>query len=194
MSVKEENEITVKVICADNDLIKDLKAKGFKKGREFSLDDYYFIPNNLNINELTTRDILSKAVIIRYIVDNGEIIQKITFKKKNINDKGEIINQKAINCDIMDINEARNLFLELNYREIMNIKENDIIYYKDNIELALKFIKNSDTLIEFETNEIFNTVEELKRVINDLDIHIEKDNYFVKKAENELNKILKRVQ
>lgn len=192
MSVKEENEITVKVVCSDDDLINELKSKGFKKGRKFSLDDYYLIPNSLNINESTIRDILSKAVIIRYIVDEGKIIQKITLKKKNINNEGEIISQKAINCDIEDINEARNLFTELNYREIMNIKENDVIYYKDNIELALKFIKNSDTLIEFETNKKFNTIEKLKKAINELNIHIEKDNYFVKKAENELNRILKR--
>ena len=103
MSVKEVNEITIKVTCSKEQLIKHLAEKGFSEGRKFTLDDYYLIPKNLKLDELTTREILSKAVIIRYIVDDGQIIQKITFKKKNINSNGEILSQKAINCDVLDI-------------------------------------------------------------------------------------------
>ena len=76
----------------------------------------------------------------------------------------------------------------------MNIKENDIIYYKHNFELAIKFIENSDILIEIETepDTKWDTVENIKSIISEMDLPIEKDNYFIKKAENELNKILKR--
>lgn len=192
MSVKEENEITIKVTCSNDELIKHLTNKGFNEGRKFTLDDYYLIPKDMYIEKLTTREILAKAVIIRYIVDDGKIIQKITFKKKNINEKGEILSQKATNCDILDFRAGINLFSELGYYEIMNIKESDVIYYKDNIELALKFIENSNTLIEIETNDNFDTIDKLKRLVNEIEIPIEKDTYFVKKAEDELNKILKR--
>ena len=192
MSVKEENEITIKVTCSNDELIKHLTNKGFNEGRKFTLDDYYLIPKDMYIEKLTTREILAKAVIIRYIVDDGKIIQKITFKKKNINEKGEILSQKATNCDILDFRAGINLFSELGYYEIMNIKESDVIYYKDNIDLALKFIENSNTLIEIETNDNFDTIDKLKRLVNEIEIPIEKDTYFVKKAEDELNKILKR--
>lgn len=192
MSIKEENEITIKVTCSNDELIKHLTNKGFIEGRKFTLDDYYLIPKNVDIEKLTTREILAKAVIIRYIVDDGKIIHKITFKKKNINEKGEILSQKATNCDILDFRAGINLFSELGYYEIMNIKESDVIYYKDNIEFALKFIENSNTLIEIETNGNFDTIDKLKRLVNEIEIPIEKDTYFVKKAEDELNKILKR--
>lgn len=192
MSVKEENEITIKITCSNEQLIKHLTDKGFSEGRKFTLDDYYLIPKNLKIDNLTTRDILSKAIIIRYIVDDGKIIQKITFKKKNINPDGEIISQKAINCEVFDFKAAINLFNELGYYQIMNIKESDVIYYKDKLELAVKFIENSNTLIEIETDDNFETVNELKELVTDLELPIEKDNYFVKKAEDELNKIFKR--
>lgn len=192
MSVKEANEITIKVTCSKEQLIKHLAEKGFSEGRKFTLDDYYLIPKNLKLDELTTREILSKAVIIRYIVDDGRIIQKITFKKKNINSNGEILSQKAINCDVLDYKAGINLFNELGYYEIMNLKESDVIYYKDKLELAIKFIENISTLIEIETDENFETIGELKKLVVNLEIPIEKDNFFVKKAENELNKILKR--
>lgn len=41
----------------------------------------------------------------------------------------------------------------------MNTKESDVMYYKNNIELALKFIENSDTLIEIETNDDFDKLD-----------------------------------
>lgn len=194
MAIKEENEITIKVISSKDELIKHLEKQGFKAGRKFSLDDYYYIPSSLNIDNMSTRDILSKAIILRYIVNEGKVIQKIAYKIKNIADNGDIISQSAINCDIQNIDDAKKIFEALNYYEIMNIKENDIVYYKDKLELAIKFIKNSDILIEIETepNTEWDTIENIKKIISRIDLPIEKDNYFVKKAENELNKILKR--
>ena len=194
MSNKENNEITIKVISTKEELIKILTDNEFKRGREFSLDDYYFIPNDIDKDKLSTREILSKAVIIRYIIDENKIIQKITFKRKNIDEKGNILSQDSVNCDIKDIEDAKRLFKAIGYSEIMNIKENDIIYYKNNFELALKFVKNSDLLIEIETEENteWDTIDKIKEIIDELDLPIEKNNYFIKKAENELNKILKR--
>ncbi len=194
MSVKEENEVTVKVICTKDELLKYLVNKGFKPGNEFSLNDYYYIPSSLNIDNLSTRDILSKAIILRYIIDDGTIYQKITYKIKNIAKNGDIISQRAINCEVKNIEDAKRIFEALGYYEIMNIKENDIIYSKDNFELALKFIENSDILIEIETepNTKWDTVENIKKIITKMDMPIEKDQYLIKKAENELNKILVR--
>ena len=49
MAEKEENEITVKVLCSENELLDCLIKQGFKEGRTFSLDDYYYIPSELDI-------------------------------------------------------------------------------------------------------------------------------------------------
>ena len=194
MAEKEENEITVKVLCSENELLDCLIKQGFKEGRTFSLDDYYYIPSELDIQNMTTREILSKAIILRYIVDGEKTIQKIMYKIKNIADNGDIISQKAINCDILNIENAKKLFESLDYYEIMNIKENDIIYYKNKFELAIKFIENSDILIEIETesNTEWDTIEKIKTIISEMKLPIEKGEYFIKKAENELNKILNR--
>lgn len=196
MAIKEENEITVKVICSKDELIKSLVDKGFQDGRTFSLDDYYFIPKNLDIENMTTREIVSRSIIIRYIVNDGKVRQVITFKIKEIDGNGDIINQQAINCDIYNIEEAKKLFEAIGYYEIMNIKENDIVYSKNGLELALKFINNGEILIEIETepNTEWDTIEKIKNIISRLELPIERDKYFVKKAENELNRILGRCQ
>ena len=191
MPIKQENEITIRILCSKEELIKHLEEKGLKKGRKFRLNDHYLIPKTLKLEELTIREILSKAVIIRNIENDGKIVNKITFKKKNINEKGEIVSQTATSCEVMDYTEDIRLFEELGYYEIMNIIEDDIIYYNDKIELAIKDIYNGDLLIETETNNNIKTIEELKKMIERLEILFEKDNYFVKKAEETLDKILK---
>ena len=194
MSNKESNEVTIKVIDTKENFIKLLTSKGFKEGRKFSLDDYYFIPNNIDINKLSTREILSKAIIIRNIASEDKIVKKITFKRKNIDEKGNILNQDSINCDIEDAEDAKKLFNAIGYSEIINIKENDVIFHKNGFELALKSIENGDFLIEIETEENteWDTIEKIIEIVDELDLPIEKNNYFVKKAENALNKKLKR--
>ena len=92
---------------------------------------------------------------------------------------------------MIDYTEGIRLFEELGYYEIMNIIEDDIIYYNDKIELATKDIYNGDLLIETETNKNITTIEELKKIIENLEIPFEKENYFVKKAEERLRRILK---
>ena len=76
----------------------------------------------------------------------------------------------------------------------MNIKESDIVYYKDDFELALKFIENGDLLIEIETEENtkWDTTDKIIKIVEELNLPIEKNNYFIKKAEDALNRLLKR--
>lgn len=76
----------------------------------------------------------------------------------------------------------------------MNIKENDEIYSKNGFELAIKNIEKGDILIEVETEENtdWDTIDKIKNIILKINIPIKKDEYFIKKAEVELNKILHR--
>lgn len=197
MSLKENNEITVKIKGSLNEFYKIIEGKDFKIVHEFSMNDAYFIPETLNLNEMSTREILSKAILVREIKGktSGKIIKIITFKIKNFDDNGNILSQEAVNCDIIDIEDAKKLLKAIGYREVMCIKEDDIVYEKDGLQLAIKDIKNGDKLIEIETeeNDELNTIDKLIQKINKLDIPIYTDNYFVKKAEIELDKVLGRV-
>lgn len=197
MSLKENNEITVKIKGSLNEFYKIIEEKDFKIAHKFSMNDAYFIPETLNLNKMSTREMLSKAILVREIKGktSGKIIKKITFKIKNFDDNGNILSQEAVNCDIIDIEDAKNLLKAIGYREVMCIKEDDIVYEKDGLQLAIKDIKNGDKLIEIETedNDDLNTIDKLIQRINKLDIPIYTDNYFVKKAEIELDKVLGRV-
>lgn len=194
MGLKESNEITVKIKCEINEFYKIAEEKGFKIDHKFSMDDTYFIPETLNLDKMTTREILSKAVLVREIIGktSGKISKKITVKIKNFDEYGNILSQKSVNCDIASIEDAKSLLNAMGYKEIMNIKENDIVYGKDGFDMAVKDIENGDNLLEIETNERFDTVDKLIQKINEIQIPIYTDNFFVKKAEIELDKVLER--
>ena len=199
MGIKQENEITMKVNCEMKELCKILENKGFKIVDKFTMNDIFMIPNALKpqIKDLTSREILKEAILIRDIEDqiSDNKTKKITFKKKEFSKDGDILSQEAINCDILNIDEAVNFFQAIHYYKIMNIKERDIIYGKNDFEIAIKDIKNGDNLIEVETvsnNVNIDTIEKLKKQIIKLQIPVDTSNFFVKKAEIELDKIIKR--
>ncbi len=199
MGIKQENEITMKVNCEMKELCKILEDKGFKIVDKFTMNDIFMIPNALKtkIKDLTSREILKEAILIRDIEDqiSDKKTKKITFKKKEFSKDGDILSQEAINCDILNIDEAVNFFQAIHYYKIMNIKERDIVYGKNDFEIAIKDIKNGDNLIEVETvsnNVNIDTIEKLKKQIIKLQIPVDTSNFFVKKAEIELDKIIKK--
>ena len=194
MSLKENNEITLKIKCELNEFYEIMKKKGFKVIDKFRLDDTYFIPKDLKLNKTNIRYILSKAVLVRDITDeiSDEKTKLITFKIKEFDENGKILNQESVNCKIYDIEDAKKLLKAIGYKEIMNIIEDDVVYEKEGFEIAVKDIKDGDNLIEIETtdNEELDTIEKLIKKVNELEIPIYTDNYFVKKAEVELEKII----
>ena len=196
MNLKESNEITVKMKCELNEFYKIVEEKGFKVVDKFSMDDTYFIPETLNLDKMKTREIISKAVLVRDIRRQmpNRIIKQITFKIKNFDEYGNILSQESVNCDILETEDAKKLLKAIGYKEIMNITEDDIVYEKDGFQLAIKDIKDGDNLIEIETeeNNDLDTIEKLIQKVKEIEIPIYTNNYFVKKAEIELDKILNR--
>ena len=196
MSLKESNEITLKIKCELNEFYKIIEEKGFKIIDEFSMDDTYFVPKEVDLDKTDIRDTLSKELLVRDII--GKMSNKrtklITFKIKNFDEAGNILNQESINCNILEIEDAKKLLKVIGYKEIMNIKENDVVYEKDGFQLAVKDIKDGDNLIEIETeeNDEIDTIEKLIQKVNKMGIPVYTDDYFVKKAEIELEKILRK--
>lgn len=189
------NEITVKLKCSVEEICEILECKKFEVVEKYSLNDTYFIPESLNLKRLTPREILSNAILVRDIREYipARRVCKLTFKRKEIDENGTILNQEKIDCEIVNVEAGKKLIKAIGYKQLMNIKENDIVYGKDGLEIAVKDITNGDKLIEIETvenNTELDTIEKLKKKINNLQLPLDINNYFVKKAEIELKKIL----
>ena len=188
--VGESNEITVRIKCEIDELYKMLEEKGFKVVDKFSLNDDFFIPKDLDLDKMSTREIISKAVLLREVKGkiSFRLYKAIVFKIKNYDDKGNILRQESINCEVEKLEDAERLLDAIGYKHIMNIREEDVVYEKEGFQLAVKDIENGDKLIEveIEENEQLGSIEELKHRLHEVDIPFYTDNYFVKKAEIEL--------
>ena len=191
MALKESNEITVKITCPLEELYRILEGKGFKIIDKFTMDDKFMILKTTNLKEENSREILSKAILIRDIIGYMEKrkTKKITFKNKQFDSQGNILSQNSINCDITNIEDAIRIFQAIGYYQVMQIIEEDIVYEKDRFQLVIKDIKNGAKLIEVETDEIYDTIDKLKMKLKEFQIPIDESNYFVKKAELELDKV-----
>lgn len=89
--MKENNEITLRVNGSMTDFKNKLIAKGYIEASNFKLNDTYMVLKSLDLKETSIRDILKDAVIIRDINDVSEKIKRVTYKIKDINEKGEIL-------------------------------------------------------------------------------------------------------
>ena len=72
----------------------------------------------------------------------------------------------------------------------MQIKEIDYLYKKNELQICIKDVLNGDKLIEIEENEQLDTIDKIKCELEKLDIPTDCNDYFIKKAEIELRKIL----
>ncbi len=194
--MKYENEITVETVCSIQELNNLLEKLEFKAMEEYDVFDIYMLDKNYNNTE-NKLELLKHCILIRDIVGKDEETKKITYKYKEYNEKEEIVKQGKSDCEILDIEEAKNLFEALNYEELIRINDHIIVYSNNIDELAVQVVNNKHIYIEIEEkcnyiNKKYNSLDEMKNVVSKYKIPIKEENYFVKKAEIELEEKTKK--
>ena len=165
-------------------------------------DDDFEIAAVSDINETAARDTSKRHGIRSFYTNAEEMLEK---------EKPDLVSVCVPNCfhkeyTLMALNyganvlcekplafnfaDAKEMFEHIGYKELMKIDEEHISYIKDNLKIVIKARKDI-ILIEIETNEVYKDVESLEKAINELDIPFDHSNYYVKKAEEELEKIKK---
>jgi len=196
MGIKNSNEITLKIKGSVEDFESFLKERGFKITETFYLDDIFMVNKDLDLSKLSSREILSKALLIREVGTEKAVRDKcITYKKKELDENGNILSQSSINLKIDSIDTAEKLLTAIDYKRLMHARENDKVYSREgSVGILVKDIVGEDPLIEIETtdDEEFDSVEKLVNWIKKEGLPVYLDNFFVKKAEIILDKLLNR--
>ena len=86
--LKENNEITVKIRIELDKFYDLLENKGYSISYKFSMNDTYFIPKDLEIDTMTSREILSKAILVRdpQCVNSLNRVRSISTRKNKTED------------------------------------------------------------------------------------------------------------
>lgn len=187
-----EKEITVEVDCTLEELIRIIENKGFKLKETYDLKDIYLINKNEEKSDYLT--MLSNCGLIRDIIEENKETKMLTYKYKKYNDKKEIIKQGKVNVKIDDIENSKILFENLGFEELIRINDHMLVYATDKDEFVIQSVNNKHIYIEIEdkcnyANRFYDSVDEMKSVIINNNIPIKNNNFFVKKAEIELQEI-----
>lgn len=192
--MKIEKEITVFVTSSFDELHNKLIDNGFEIKDRYVTNDIYMINKDVDINKLTTLEILKQCVIVREITG---IKKELVYKKKEYDEEGNITFSGKIECLVKDLDKALEFMRAINYQELIQISDQCTEYGNDDIELIVQQVNNKYLLFEVEDkcryiNKTFSSIDEMKNTINKYDLPFKKDNYFVKKAELILNEKLNR--
>lgn len=183
-------EITVRLIDEIEDAIAKLEKRGFKKIRESDIDDLYLSNLDIEIKKENIQYFLKHSVLLRNLKLDGREIKKITYKNKELDDKGDVISEQKVNLDCDDLTKAESLFYCLGFYNLIEVKYHVIVYEKNGKEFAFQIVENLGTLIEYENAndfegksviEINEAKNEMLTDIKECDICITEE-YDVKKA------------
>ena len=182
--MKYENEITVQVTCNYEELHSLLIKQGFKIIEKYTIIDEYLISKDYDLKNKNSLDILKECVIVRYIENT---LKELLYKYKEYSNNGDIIKQAKVSCKVNDIKEASNFMKTIGYKELIHIQNNSVVYTNDKIEFAVQLVNDKYVFIELEERSehvktVFSNVEDMKKVIDSLNIPMVKNNYFAKKA------------
>lgn len=182
--MKYENEITVQVTCNYEELHNLLIKQGFKIIEKYKVIDEYLISKDYDLKNKNSLDILKECVIVRYIENT---LKELLYKYKEYSNNGDILKQAKVSCKVNDIKEASNFMKTIGYKELIHIQNNSVVYTNDKIEFAVQLVNDKYIFIELEERSehvktVFSNVEDMKKVIDSLNIPMIKNNYFAKKA------------
>ncbi len=184
-----ENEITVEVDTGLENIIEILENKGFKLKETVDYNDIYLI--NKKDKKGNYLSMLNKCVLVRNIIEEHNETKSLLYKFKEYNKKKEIIKQGKVEVKIDDIDNTKLLLEKLGFEELIRINDHILIYASEKDELALQYVNNKHVYIEIEdecryTNSCYKSIDEMKNVIINNSIPIKDNDFFVKKAEIEL--------
>lgn len=183
-------EITVKVNNTLDEVDKILISKGFKLIRKSRVEDEYVCPNDINVNRENILKVLSSSVLIRYLKTQDGEFKKITYKDKKYDKNDMVISEEKINVSIDDIQSAHKLFKKINFKNLVDVKYDVIVYSNNDYEFAFQNVEGLGLLLEFENENDFegvsdeaiaNEKQKMYEIIKNYGIKVE-NNYDIKKA------------
>ena len=146
----KEVEITLRVNESLEECARKLEKQNFKVIRNSIVDDVYMSQKKNELNKDNIEEILKSCVVIRYLNVNGEEFKKITYKNKEY-DNGNIISEKKINVDCLNLTKAKELFEALGFEELVRVKYKVTVFSDGNKEFAFQEVENLGLLVEYES-------------------------------------------
>ena len=173
-----EKEITVSINCSKEELIKVLENNHYRKINSYLVDDIYYVLESTNL-DLNPLEILKNAIIVRSIDDKKHYLM---YKYKEYDQNENIINEGKSLVQVLKREEAKSFLETINYKELIRVVDKIDVYEKDGLEILIEDVNDKYLFVEIETNEKYDTIDKLMKVLYNIKIDYDKTNYYAKKA------------
>lgn len=143
-------------ICVQiNGELEEIKKSALEKGFEFkesynNYDTYYSTVSEEELKTVEYKKLLDNSVIVRNIVGDDVDIKNIVYKKKTLDDQGNVIEEIKTKLKIDDIQKAKLIFKSLGLTCWCDFINQNNEYTKGEVVLNIQHVDELGTFIEIE--------------------------------------------
>ena len=190
-------EICVQAYTALEELQRKLENAGFEFVENYNNSDTYFSTlSKRDIKKLDYKALLDSSLIVRHIEGDNCDIKNLVYKKKTLDENGNVIKEIKTKLKIDDIDKAKQMFSSLGLTCWCDYVNQNYEYKKGEISIIVQYVDSLGVFIEIEE---FNSIKDksdkekfgiLKDIVNALKLPLGLD-FSCKKPYMFLNKTIK---
>ncbi len=190
-------EICVQAYTALEELQRKLENAGYEFVENYNNSDTYFSTlSKRDIKKLDYKALLDSSLIVRHIEGDNCDIKNLVYKKKTLDENGNVIKEIKTKLKIDDIDKAKQMFSSLGLTCWCDYVNQNYEYKKGEISIIVQYVDSLGVFIEIEE---FNSIKDksdkekfgiLKDIVNALKLPLGLD-FSCKKPYMFLNKTIK---
>ena len=190
-------EICVQAYTTLEELQRKLENAGFEFVENYNNSDTYFsILNENDVENVDYKILLDSSLIVRHIVGDSCDIKNLVYKKKTLDENGNVVKEIKTKLKIDDIDKAKQMFSSLGLTCWCDYINHNYEYKKGEISIIVQYVDSLGVFIEIEE---FNSIKDksdkekfavLKEIVNGLQLPLGSD-FSCKKPYMFLNKTIK---
>lgn len=190
-------EICVQAYTTLEELQRKLENAGFEFVENYNNSDTYFSTlSKRDIKKLDYKALLDSSLIVRHIEGDNCDIKNLVYKKKTLDENGNVIKEIKTKLKIDDIDKAKQMFSSLGLTCWCDYVNQNYEYKKGEISIVVQYVEDLGVFVEIEE---FNSIKDksdkekfgiLKDIVNALKLPLGSD-FSCKKPYMFLNKTIK---
>lgn len=190
----DELKVCLKTPLTLDEIRERLLNQGFFVQEEFQLNDIYMIDKKEKISLENFENIFSNYILIREFVGKKS---SLVFKRKETNEKGEILRYTSTKCPIVSCTDAYSLMKELGYIKLLTLDVHNILFSNGKNEICVQDVEKLGVYIKMsQQNQKINhnngdTIEEMINNLKKYDLQLDESNYYSRKSYDMLKRIIK---
>ena len=190
-------EICVQAYTTLEELQRKLENAGYEFVENYNNSDTYFSTlSKRDIKKLDYKALLDSSLIVRHIEGDNCDIKNLVYKKKTLDENGNVIKEIKTKLKIDDIDKAKQMFSSLGLTCWCDYINHNYEYKKGEISIIVQYVEDLGVFVEIEE---FNSIKDksdkekfgiLKDIVNALKLPLG-SNFSCKKPYMFLNKTIK---